>query len=110
MLKTAVLLVSGIGLYADAADKSTQQVAKQAGLQGLIASQVATTAAGGARWAVFIVTVPVALYALAKLYRAVAIMHAIVWHRSGRGVRVTPSGVGALTAMLVLTLFAAELS
>jgi uncharacterized BrkB/YihY/UPF0761 family membrane protein len=110
LLPTALLLVSGIGLYADAADKSTQQVAKQAGLQGLIASQVASTAAGGARWAVFIVTVPVALYALAKLYRAVAIMHAIVWHRSGRGVRVTPSGVGALTAMLVLTLFAAELS
>lgn len=110
LLPTALLLVSGIGLYADAADKSTQQVAKQAGLQGLIASQVASTAAGGARWAVFIVTVPVVLYALAKLYRAIAIMHAIVWHRSGRGVRVTPRGVGALTAMLVLTLFAAELS
>jgi membrane protein len=110
LLPTALLLVSGIGLYADAADKSTQQVAKQAGLQGLIASQVASSAAGGGRWLVFIVTLPVALYALAKLYRAVAIMHAIVWHRSGRGVRVTPRGVGALGAMLVLTLVAAELS
>ena len=110
LLPTALLLVSGIGLYADAADKSTQQVAKQAGLQGLIASQVASTASGGARWVVFIVTVPVVLYALAKLYRAVAIMHSIVSHRSGRGVRITPRGVGALTAMLILTLFAAELS
>jgi len=110
LLPTALLFVSGLGLYADAAHLSTKEAAKQAGLQGLIASQVASSASGGARWAIFIVTVPLVLYALAKLYRAVAIMHAIVWHRSGRGVRLTPRGVGALAGMLVVVLFAAEVS
>jgi membrane protein len=110
LLPTALLFVSGVGLYADAANKSTSEVAKDAGLHGLIASQVASTASGGARWAVFVLIVPVVVYALAKLYRAIAITHAIVWLGSGRGVRVTPRGVGLLTGTLVLILLAAEVS
>jgi uncharacterized BrkB/YihY/UPF0761 family membrane protein len=109
LLPTALLFVSGIGLYADAADKSTREAANDAGLQGLVASQVASTASGGARWAVFLVMVPVILYAAAKLYRAIAITHAIAWHGSGRGVRTTPRGVGLLIAMLFLTVVAVEL-
>jgi uncharacterized BrkB/YihY/UPF0761 family membrane protein len=109
LLPTALLFVSGLGLYADAADKSTTTVAREAGLHGLIASEVATSASGGARWIVFIVTVPVVAYALAKLCRAVAITHAIVWHGSGRGVRVTSGTVGLLGAALLLDLVAAEL-
>jgi uncharacterized BrkB/YihY/UPF0761 family membrane protein len=109
LLPTALLFVSGIGLYADAANKSTRAAAKDAGLQGLIASQVASTASGGARWAVFLVMLPVVAYALAKLYRAIAITHAIVWLGSGRGVRATPRGVGALAGMLLMVLFTAEL-
>ena len=68
LLPTALLFVSGIGLYADAADKSTREAATDAGLQGLIASQVASTARGNSRWAVFLVAIPVVLYAAAKLY------------------------------------------
>jgi uncharacterized BrkB/YihY/UPF0761 family membrane protein len=109
LLPTALLFVSGLGLYADAADKSAATVAREAGLHGLIASEVASSASGGARSIVFIVTVPVVAYALAKLYRAVAITHAIVWHGSGRGVRVTPGGAGLLGAALLLDLVAAEL-
>lgn len=109
LLPTALLFVSGLGLYADAADKSTTTVAREAGLHGLIASEVASSASGGARWIVFIVTVPVVAYALAKLYRAVAITHAIVWHGSGRGVRVTSGAAGLLGAALLLDLLAAEL-
>jgi membrane protein len=109
LLPTALLFVSGIGLYADAADKSTREAATDAGLQGLIASQVASTARGGARWAVFLVAVPVALYAAARLYRAIAITHAIAWHGSGRGVRTTPRGVGLLLVVLFLTIVAVEL-
>jgi uncharacterized BrkB/YihY/UPF0761 family membrane protein len=109
LLPAALLFVSGIGLYADAADKSTREAANDAGLQGLVASQVASTASGGARWAVFLVMVPVILYAAAKLYRAIAITHAIAWHGSGRGVRTTPRGVGLLIAMLFLTVVAVEL-
>ena len=109
LLPTALLFVSGIGLYADAADKSTREAATDAGLQGLIASQVASTARGGARWAVFLVALPVALYAATRLYRAIAITHALAWHGSGRGVRTTPRGVGLLLVVLFLTVVALEL-
>ena len=60
------------------------------GLHGLMASQVASTASSDARWIVFILMIPAVLYALAKLYRAIAIVHALVWRGSGRGVRTTP--------------------
>ena len=108
LLPTALLFVSGLGLYADAAHKSTREAAADAGLQGLLASQVATTARGGARWAVLLVAIPLALYAAAKLYRAIAITHAIAWHGSGRGVRTTPRGVGLLIVVLFLTVVAVE--
>jgi len=108
LLPVALLFVSGIGLYADAADKSADRVAKDAGLQGLIASQVASTASGGARWIVFMVMLPAVLYALAKLYRAIAVTHAIAWHGSGRGVRVTGRGLTAVGAALLANVAAAE--
>ena len=47
--------------------------------------------------------VPAVLYALVKLHRAIAIVHAIVWHGSGRGVKITPKGVGLFGAALLLT-------
>ena len=110
LLPTALLLVSGLGLYADSVDESTTQVARKAGLHGLIGSQVAATASGRAGWIVFILMVPAVLYATAKLYRALAIVHAIAWHGSGRGTRVTPRGVGLLAAALATTILAAEIA
>ena len=110
LLPTALLFVSGLGLYADTADKSTREAAKDAGLHGLIASQVASTASGNARWAVFLVAIPVVLYAAAKLYRAIAITHALAWHGSGRGVRHDAQrGRLAATSALFLTVVAVEL-
>ncbi|HET7554335.1 MAG TPA: YhjD/YihY/BrkB family envelope integrity protein [Gaiellaceae bacterium] len=109
LLPTSLLLVSGLGLYAGAADKSTRQVTKEAGLHGLFASNVAATASSGARWLVFILMIPAVLYAGAKLYRALAIVHAIVWHSTGRGARTTPRGVGVLLAVLLATVAATEI-
>jgi uncharacterized BrkB/YihY/UPF0761 family membrane protein len=108
LLPSALLFVSGLGLYADTVDKSTGQVAKDAGLHGLIGSQVAATASDGASWIVFILMLPAVLYALVKLHRAIAIVHALVWHGSGRRVRSTPKGVALLGAALLLTVAAAE--
>jgi uncharacterized BrkB/YihY/UPF0761 family membrane protein len=109
LLPTALLFVSGLGLYADAADKSTSEAAKEAGLHGLIASQVASTSSDGAVWLVFLLLVPAVLYATATLYRALAIVHGIVWHGSGRGARVTPRGIGILFAALLLVIAAAQI-
>jgi uncharacterized BrkB/YihY/UPF0761 family membrane protein len=108
LLPSALLFVSGLGLYADTVDQSPGKVAKDAGLHGLIASEVASTASSNTRWLVFIAMVPAVLYALVKLYRAIAIVHALAWHSSGRGVRITAKGVGFLGTALVLDLGAAE--
>jgi uncharacterized BrkB/YihY/UPF0761 family membrane protein len=107
LLPTTLLFVSGLGVYSDAANKSPSAAAKEAGLHGLVASQVASTASGGASWIVFVVMLPAVAYALVKLYRAVAIVHAIAWHGSGRGVRLTTKGVGVLGAAILLDVAAA---
>jgi membrane protein len=107
LLPSALLFVSGLGLYAGTADQSPTKVVREAGLHGLIASQVADTASSRARWIVFLVMVPVVLYALAKLYRAVAVVHALAWRRSGRGVSVSPAGIGLLGLAFVVVLGAA---
>jgi uncharacterized BrkB/YihY/UPF0761 family membrane protein len=109
LLPTALLFVSGLGLYADAADKSTNEAAKEAGLHGLIASQVASASSSNAGWLVFLLIVPVVLYATGTLYRALAIVHAIVWQGSGRGARATPRGIGMLFGALLLVIAAAQI-
>ncbi len=109
LLPSSLLFVSGLGLYADAVDKSPTEAVKDAGLHGLIASEVASTASGRARSIVFIVMVPVVLYATITLYRATAKVHAIVWQGSGRGVRISPAGVSLFAAALLLQLLAVEI-
>jgi len=108
LLPTALLFVSGLGLYAGVVDESPGKVAKEAGLHGLVASQVAATASGGARWLVFLLMLPAVAYALTALYRALAITYAIVWHGSGRDRRVRPIGVGVLGIAFLVCLGAAE--
>jgi len=109
LLPTTLLLVSGLGLYAGTVDKSPAKVAEEAGLHGLIAAQVASAASGRSRWIVFLVMIPAVLYAVVALYRATAKVHALVWHGSGRGVRLTPRGVGVYMGALVLQLVAVEI-
>jgi uncharacterized BrkB/YihY/UPF0761 family membrane protein len=101
--------VSGLGLYAGAADQPPGKVVREAGLHGLVASQVATTASGHARWIVFLVMIPAVLYALAKLYRAVAMVHALAWRRSARGAALTKAGFWLLGAAIALDVAAAGL-
>jgi uncharacterized BrkB/YihY/UPF0761 family membrane protein len=109
LLPTSLLLVSGLGLYAGTVHKSTKTVAREAGLTGLVGSQVAEAAAGKARAVVFIVMIPAALYALVTLYRAIAKVHALAWHGSARGVRITPAAVATLGGALVVQLATAEI-
>ena len=110
LLPTTLLFISGLGLYAGAADKSTSQAARDAGLHGLIASQVAATSSESSRWLVFLLMVPAVEYATTTLYRAVAIVHGIVWLGSGRAGRVTAKGIGLLWCAFLLTLVAAQIT
>jgi membrane protein len=106
LLPTTLLLVAGLGLYAGTVDKSTGAVAKEAGLHGLVASQVASTAAGHARGIVFLVMIPAVLYSAATLFRSIAKVHGIVWQGSGRGVRMTSRGFAVFMAALIVQLVA----
>jgi membrane protein len=108
LLPTTLLLVSGLGLYAGSVDKSTATVAEEAGLHGLVASEVAATASGRHKALVFLLMVPPVLYAMVALYRAVAKVHAIAWYGSAHGVRTTRKGIAVFTAALVLQLVATE--
>jgi membrane protein len=107
LLPSALLFVSGLGLYAGTAHQSPNEVVREAGLHGLIASQVADTASSRARWIVFLVMIPLVLYALAKLYRAIAIVHALAWRGSARGVKTTAAGVAWLGLAYIVMVGAA---
>jgi len=109
LLPTALLLVSGLGLYAGSVDETPSKVAEDAGLHGLIASEVATAASGRHRGLVFLLMLPAFFYAMITLYRAIARVHAIAWQGSGRGVRITRTGVGVFAAALVLQFVAVEI-
>ena len=109
LLPTALLLVSGLGLYAGATDKKTSEVAQDAGLHGLIAKEVASASSGHARGVVFVLMIPAVLYATTTLYRALAKVHALVWLGSARGVRVAPRGIFTLLGALAFQLAAVEI-
>ena len=98
---SALFLVAGIGVYADTTEQSPSEVASRSGLTGLIAKEVAAAATSPARWAIFIVTFPVLVYAAGMLYRAIAIVHAIAWHGSGRAVRLSSKGFAVFSGVIV---------
>jgi uncharacterized BrkB/YihY/UPF0761 family membrane protein len=110
LLPTALLLVSGIGLYAGTVDKSPRAVASEAGLHGLIASEVASAASGRHRGAVFLVILPAVFYATVALYRAIAKVHALAWLGSARQIRIAPRGVGVFAAALLLQFAAVDVA
>jgi membrane protein len=110
LLPTALLLVSGIGLYAGTVEKSPRTVASEAGLHGLIASEVASAASGRHRGAVFLLILPAAVYAIVTLYRAIAKVHALAWFGSARQIRIAPRGVGLFAAALVLQFAAVDVA
>jgi uncharacterized BrkB/YihY/UPF0761 family membrane protein len=110
LLPTALLLVSGLGVYSGSVDKSPSEVVRDAGLHGLIGSEVAQAASGRGRGVVFVLMIPAVLYALVTLYRAIAKVYAIAWHGSARGIRITVAGVATLGGALAAQLVTAEVA
>ena len=106
LLPFALLLASGLGLYSDLTEKSPSEISAEAGLTGLIAKQVTAVAASDAHVLIFVLTFFAAVYALVTLYRAIAIAHALAWHGSGRGVRISPKGIGVFAVALIAQLLA----
>jgi uncharacterized BrkB/YihY/UPF0761 family membrane protein len=100
LLPATLFLIAGLGIYADTTEQSPTEVASSSGLGGLVAKEVAAAASSPSRWAIFIVTLPVLVYAAGMLYRATAIVHAIAWHGSGRAVRLSLNGFALFAGVL----------
>jgi uncharacterized BrkB/YihY/UPF0761 family membrane protein len=101
LLPVSLFLVAGLGIYADTTEQSPSEVASRSGLTGLVAKEVAAAASSSARWAIFLVTLPILVYAAGMLYRAIAIVHAIAWHGSGRAVRLSSKGFAVFSGVIV---------
>jgi membrane protein len=102
LLPSALLLVSGLGIVAGTVDQSPSKIAKDAGLHGLIASEVASAVSGRHRALVFVLVLPVVAYAMFTLYSAIAKVHALAWYGSARRVRITRKGVLVFAGAVVL--------
>jgi uncharacterized BrkB/YihY/UPF0761 family membrane protein len=104
LLPLTLFLVSGLGLYADAAGRTPEDIVGDGGLTGLIAHEVAATASGGSRLLVLALTLPLLVYYLVGLYRAIASVHALAWYGSARGVRASRRGLIVFAFALVVQL------
>jgi glutaminase len=104
LLPLALVFVALVGVYAEASGKSTSEVVRETGLTGLIASNIASASSSSARWVILVVTLPVLLYVAGMLYRAIALTHAIAWHRSARAVKLTPRGFAAFGVVMAAQL------
>jgi membrane protein len=98
LLPFALFLVAGLGLYSDATDREADDLAQDVGVTRLVAEQLATAASDTARWWVLLITVPILAYAVGQLFRSVAIVHALAFAGTGRGIRVQPRSVGLFAA------------
>jgi len=93
-LPLAFFLVSVLGLASDAAEQSPRDLARSVGLLGLVTAQVARTSNGGASAWVALTSFVILVYVTRVLLRAVSIVHALAWQRSGRAVKVALKSLG----------------
>ena len=75
LLPFGLVLVAGLGLAADAANKSPVDAAKSLGFAGLVSQSVAAAASGSGRWYALLVGVPVLLYVTRSVLRALVGAH-----------------------------------
>lgn len=101
LLPFAVFLVVGLGVYADATDQSTAEVAGDVGVTRIVAREIADAASDTARWWVLLASIPVLAYAIGQLYRSISIVHALAYEGSGRAVRIKPRSIGLFTLAIL---------
>jgi uncharacterized BrkB/YihY/UPF0761 family membrane protein len=77
LLPLALVLVGGLGLFADAASDSPKDVAGSVGLGGLVAASFQESTK--ASWYALLVGVPVLLYATRSVLRVLIGTHRLVW-------------------------------
>jgi uncharacterized BrkB/YihY/UPF0761 family membrane protein len=78
-LPFVLVLVAGLGVYADTSDQTPREVAGQLGLAGLVVHSVAVAATSSARWYALLIGLPILLYLTRSLLRSVVAVHRLAW-------------------------------
>jgi uncharacterized BrkB/YihY/UPF0761 family membrane protein len=107
LVPAVFVLVMGLGVGADLADASVEDVAKQAGIAGVAAQAISSGAhaSSTAQW----VTLGIAVFALLagarNLLKALWVSHALLWKVGVRRINRATVGTFALIGILALVLF-----
>ena len=78
-LPFVLVLVAGLGVYADASDQTPREAADRLGLAGLVVHSVAAAATSSARWYALLIGLPILLYLTRSLLRSVVAVHRLAW-------------------------------
>jgi uncharacterized BrkB/YihY/UPF0761 family membrane protein len=102
LLPLALVVVAGLGIAADASERSPQETAGSLGLRGLVSSSVASAAGGSGRWYALGVGIPLLVYATRSVLRALIGAHRLVWGHARTAVsKATFGGSVRLLALLL---------
>jgi hypothetical protein len=92
-LPVVLVLVAGLGVYADVSDQTPREVAKRLGLAGLVVHSVAVAATSPARWYALLIGIPILLYGTRSLLRSVVAVHRLAWGLEPRRGHLTSTNV-----------------
>jgi uncharacterized BrkB/YihY/UPF0761 family membrane protein len=108
-LPFVLVLVAGLGIYADASDQTAREAADQVGLAGLVLQSVSEAASSSARWYALLIGVPTLLYLTRSLLRTLVAVHRLAWQLEPERGQLTPRNVLVFLAALVASITAAAL-
>ena len=92
-LPFVLMLVAGLGAYADASDQTPREVADRLGLAGLVVHSVAAAASSNARWYPLALGIPILVYLTRSLLRSVVAVHRLAWGLEPRRGHLTSANV-----------------
>jgi membrane protein len=106
LLPLSFLLVSGLGLLAQALGVHSNAIVDSVGLAGKVAKQMEGASKGASNWWVALTSFFVLIYVSRSLLRALAIVQALAWTGSAASVKVSPRSLaifgGAAVGQLAL--------
>lgn len=102
-LPFVLVVVAGLGVYADASDQAPREVADRIGLAGLVVHSVSAAASSGARWYALLIGIPVLLYVTRSLLRSVVAVYRLAWGLEPRRGQLTPANILWFLAAVVLS-------
>ena len=107
LLPLALLLIAALGLAADAFNSSPRSVGRDAGVVGLVSTDVSSAADGRSGVWIALSSLVLLGYATRVLYRSVGVVHALAWEHSAanaraesRSLRLFALGVAAQVVLL----------